>query len=108
MKIYSITEIVQATNNLYKRANNNDIKNEDPKNTINENEPLILSKPIDEPEIKQKENIELPKKIKSTKKKEIINVNNLSTEEIKKNKKKDEIVDELFNILKKKNKKKYN
>tara|TARA_Y100000996_G_scaffold359031_1_gene300928 strand:- start:205 stop:444 length:240 start_codon:yes stop_codon:yes gene_type:complete len=69
MKIYSITEIVQATNNLYKRANNNDIKNEDPKNTINENEPLILSKPIDEPEIKQKKKYRTTKKNKINKKK---------------------------------------
>ena len=48
MKIYSITEIVQATNNLYKRANKTNIKNENISNIIKENKPLILSEPIED------------------------------------------------------------
>ena len=68
MKIYSIKEIVQATNNLYKRANDL-TKNENVQNIKKENEPLILSDPIEELSSNQIENLKVSKKIKLIKKK---------------------------------------
>ena len=101
MKIYSITEIVKATNNLYNRANNN-VKNESLKNINKQDEPLILSKPIDEIIFNEKHNLKQSKEIKLIKKKEVISVTKKSKEDIQENKRKDEIVNELFVILKKK------
>ena len=95
MKIYSITEIVKATNNLYNRANNN-VKKESFENIKTENEPLILSEPIEEIIVNQNLKLKESKNIKSTKKNEAINVNKKSIEDIKGNKKKEEIVNELF------------
>ena len=54
MKIYSIKEIVKATNDLYERANNSDLNNKNLQNKKKENEPLILTDEIRE----------VPKKIK--------------------------------------------
>ena len=101
MKIYSIKEIVQATNNLYKRANDL-TKNENVQNIKKENEPLILSDPIEELSSNQIENLKVSKKIKLIKKKETINIKRQSIEEIQENKKKEEIVNDLYEILKKK------
>ena len=70
MKIYSITEIVKATNNLYNRANNN-VKNESLKNIKKQDEPLILSEPIDEISFNEKHNLKQSKETKSIKKKEV-------------------------------------
>ena len=55
MKIYSIEEIVQATNNLYKRASNSDVKSKNTKNFKIENEPLILKDAIEEIPLKSEE-----------------------------------------------------
>ena len=48
MKIYSIKEIVKATNDLYERANNSDLNNKNLQNKKKENEPLILTDEIRE------------------------------------------------------------
>ena len=101
MKIYSITEIVKATNNLYNRANNN-VKKESFENIKSENEPLILSEPIEEIIVNQNLKLKESKNIKSTKKNEKINVKKKSIEDIQGNKKKEEIVNELFLVLKRK------
>ena len=101
MKIYSITEIVKATNNLYNRANNN-VKKESFENIKTENEPLILSEPIEEVIVNQKHKLKESKNIKSTKKNEAFNVKKKSIEDIQGNKKKEEIVNELFLVLKRK------
>ena len=101
MKIYSITEIVQATNNLYKRANNNE-KNEDSKILNKENEPLILSEPIEEISLNPKHNLKSSKEIKSIKKKVVISTKKEAIEDIQEDKKKEEIINELFLVLKRK------
>ena len=98
MKIYSIKEIVQATNNLYNRANGNKVKSNSFKSTKKGNEILVLSDPIEEASLK--ENLKVEKKIKPIKRKEIFNKKTQSNEEKKENEKKDEIVNELFSILK--------
>ena len=67
MKIYSIKEIVQATNNLYNRANGNNVKGDSFKSTKKENEILILSDPIEEVSLKKK--FKSRKKNKANKKK---------------------------------------
>ena len=52
MKIYSIKEIVKATNDLYQRANNSDLENKNFKYKKKENEPLILMDAVEEISIK--------------------------------------------------------
>ena len=102
MKIYSIEEIVQATNNLYKRASNSDEKSKNTKNFKKENEPFILTDEIKEIPLKTEEKEKLAIKIKLKKRKEIINIKKQSIEEVKENVKKDVIVNELFTFLKRK------
>ena len=48
MKIYSIKEIVQATNDIYKKANNITVKEKGNEYSEKEKEPLILADSIEE------------------------------------------------------------